>query len=127
MLFPFLYIAPSQKGGRGVFTNKSILANTIIEVSPVVVLSTKERKQVEATKLHYYIFEWGKSTRQACVALGYVSMYNHSFEPNCEYEQDYETQNMSVKTIRNVKKGEELLFSYNGDPGNTTPLWFKTV
>ena len=43
------------------------------------------------------------------------------------YEQDYEAQNMSVKTIRDIKKGEELFFSYNGDPNNKTPLWFKTV
>ena len=127
MLLSFLFIAPSVKGGRGVFTQKNIAAGTIIEISPVVILSVKDRKQVEGTKLYHYIFEWGKSTRQACVALGYVSMYNHSFEPNCEYEQDYEAQNMSVKTIRDVKKGEELFFSYNGDPDNKTPLWFKTV
>ncbi len=127
MLFPFLFINESDKGGRGVFTKKNIAAQTIIEVSPVIVLSTKERKQVEATKLYYYVFEWGKSTRQACVALGYVSMYNHSFEPNCEYEQDYEAQTMTVKTIRAIKKGEELFFSYNGDPENKAPLWFKSV
>ncbi len=127
MLSPFLLIAPSAKGGRGVFTSKNIQAATIIETSPVIVLSIKERKRVEETKLYNYIFEWGKSTRQACLALGYVSMYNHSFEPNCEYEQDFEAHTMMVKTLRFIKKGEELFFSYNGDPFNQNPLWFKTV
>lgn len=126
MLLPDLVIAPSESRGRGVFTTKNIPANTVIEISPVIELSPKERKQIEGTKLFYYIFEWGKSKRKAAVALGYVSMYNHSFEPNCEYEMDYENGTMTVRTIKQVKKGEELFFSYNGDPSDKSPLWFKT-
>jgi SET domain-containing protein len=126
MLLPHLVIAPSGKKGRGVFTTKNIATNTRIEISPVIELTTKDRKQLEGTKLYHYIFEWGNSRRQACVALGYVSMYNHSFEPNCEYEMDYEELTMTVRTIKPVKKGEELTFSYNGDPGDQTPLWFET-
>lgn len=126
MLLPYLTIAPSEKGGRGVFTTKNIPADTVIEISPVIPLTTKERKQIEGTKLYHYIFEWGTSRKQACVALGYVSMYNHSFEPNCAYEMDYGESIMSVRTIKPVKKGEELYFSYNGDPDDKSPLWFET-
>lgn len=124
MLLPHLVIAPSEKGGRGVFTTKNIPANTTIEISPVIDLTTKERKQIEGTRLYHYIFEWGVSRRQACMALGYVSMYNHAYEPNCEYEMDYEARTMTVRTIKPVKKGEELYFSYNGNPDDKTPLWF---
>ncbi len=127
MLAPYLIIAVSPKGGKGVFTTRSIKKGTIIEVAPVIVLSVKDRKIADTTKLYNYVFEWGKSKRQACVGLGYISMYNHSFEPNCEYEQDYETELMMVKTLRDIKKGEELFFSYNGDPENKRGLWFKTV
>ncbi len=127
MLLPFLVIAPSANRGRGVFTTKNIAAGTVIEISPVIELSPKDRKQIEETKLFHYIFEWGKSKRKAAVALGYVSMYNHSFSPNCEYEMDYENLNMTVRTIKAVKKGEELYFSYNGDPTDQAPLWFKTT
>jgi hypothetical protein len=126
-MLPNLVIAPSDSRGRGVFTTKNIPAGTVIEISPVIVLSTKERKQIEGTKLFHYIFEWGTSKRKAAMALGYVSMYNHSFEPNCEYEMDYENSNMTIRTIRPVKKGEELYFSYNGDPNDKSPLWFDTV
>jgi uncharacterized protein len=126
MLQPYLVIAPSEKGGRGVYTTKNIPADTIIEISPVIPLKIKDRKKLEGTKLYHYIFEWGTSKRQACVALGYISMYNHSFNPNCEYEMDYEAENMTVKTIRAIKKGEELYFSYNGDPKDQTALWFET-
>lgn len=126
MLLPNLVIAPSENRGRGVFTTKEIPAYTIIEISPVIELSPKDRKQLEGTKLFLYIFEWGKSKRKAAVALGYVSMYNHSYEPNCEYEMDYDNGTMTVRTIAKVKKGSELFFSYNGDPTNQAPLWFKT-
>jgi SET domain-containing protein len=126
MLLPYLSIAPSEKRGRGVFTTKNIPADTIIEISPVIELSEKERKQIEGTKLYHYIFEWGKSKRKAAMALGYISMYNHSFDPNCSYEMDYESGNMTIRTIKTVKKGEELYFSYNGDPADQSPLWFKT-
>lgn len=127
MLLPYLSIAPSQKRGRGVFTTKNIPADTVIEISPVIELSEKERKQIEGTKLYHYIFEWGKSKRKAAMALGYISMYNHSFDPNCSYEMDYDSGNMTIRTIKNIKKGEELYFSYNGDPADQSPLWFKTA
>ena len=126
MLLPHLVIASSNIGGRGVFTTKNIPAGTTIEISPVIALTTKERKQIEGTKLYHYIFEWGTSRRQAGMALGYISMYNHSFEPNCEYEQDYEEKTMTIRTIKEVKKGEELFFSYNGHADDKTPLWFQT-
>ena len=126
MLLPNLVIAPSENRGRGVFTTRNIPANTVIEISPVIELSPNDRKQIEGTKLFYYIFEWGKSKRKAAMALGYISMYNHSFEPNCEYEMDYENGNMTVRTIKQVKKGEELFFNYNGVPEDKSPLWFKT-
>lgn len=127
MILPFLVIAPAGKKGRGVYTTHKIPAFTIIEISPVIELSVKERKQIEGTRLYHYIFEWGKSRRQACVALGYVSMYNHSFEPNCVYEMDYVAKTMTIRTIKDVKKGDELCFSYNGDPEDKSALWFKTV
>jgi SET domain-containing protein len=126
MILPYLVIAPSENRGRGVFTTKPIPADTVIEISPVIELTPKERKQIEGTKLYHYIFEWGKTKRKAAMALGYISMYNHSFEPNCVYEMDYEYLTMTIKTIKRVKKGEELYFSYNGNADDKTPLWFKT-
>jgi hypothetical protein len=126
MLLSSLQIGVSDNRGRGVFTTKNIPSGTVIEVSPVIELSIKDREKIEGTLLYHYIFEWGTRKRKAALALGYVSMYNHSFEPNCEYEQDYEAKTMTVRTIRNVKKGEELYFSYNGNPDDKTPLWFPT-
>ena len=127
MILPSLVIAPSPKGGkggRGVFATENIEADTILEISPVIVLSATERKAIEETKLYHYIFEWGKTRKQGCVALGYVSMYNHDYSANCEYEMDFEASTISVKAIKAIKKGEELCINYNADPEDKTPVWF---
>ena len=60
MVFEGLYIEKSNGKGRGVFTKQTIPANTIIEISPVVVMSAEERTLLDQTLLHDYIFEWGK-------------------------------------------------------------------
>jgi SET domain-containing protein len=121
---PYLFIASSDKGGRGVFTSQNIPADTVIEISPVLVLTAKERQEVEKTKLFDYIFEWGKSRKQGALALGYVSMYNHSYNSNCDYEMDFDDKTMTVKTVKPIATGEELFINYNALPDDSTPVWF---
>ncbi len=125
MMMPYLFIAPSLKRGRGVFTSKNIPANTVIEISPVIVLSSTERTQVENTKLFNYIFEWGETKKMGCIALGYISLYNHNYSSNCDYEMDYKKQLLTIRTVKAVKKGEELCINYNASPDDKTKIWFN--
>jgi uncharacterized protein len=127
MILPQLFIAPTDRKGRGVYTSKRIPANTIIEISPVIVLSPKERKAIEETKLYNYIFEWGNSNRQGAMGLGYISLYNHSYNANCEYDMDYENLIMTIKTVKPVKKGSELCINYNATPDDKTAIWFEAM
>jgi len=124
MILPFLFIASSNKKGRGVFTSENIQDKTIIEISPAIVLSNNDRLLLDQTLLHDYIFEWGSKHNQCCVALGYVSLYNHSYQSNCEYVMDYEQELISIKTMRPIKAGEELFINYNGDWNNRKKVWF---
>jgi len=126
MIAPFLFIDSADKRGRGVFTSKKINKGTTIEVSPVIVLTQKERKTIEKTKLFDYIFEWGENKKMACVALGYVSLYNHEYSSNCEYEMDFEKRLMTIRTVRTIQKGEELTVNYNANPNDKTKVWFDT-
>lgn len=125
MILPILVVAPSDKRGRGVFASEKITEGTLIEISPVLVFSAKDRKQVEKTMLFDYIFEWGKKRKKACIALGYLSLYNHAYDANCEYEMDYDTELMSIKTVREIEKGEELFVNYNAVADDATPIWFE--
>jgi len=125
MLKPELFIDSSTVKGRGVFTNMAIKADTIIEVAPVIVMSKEDRQLLDKTLLHDYIFEWGKLKDKCCMALGLVPMYNHSYKSNCEYFMDFEEDTIAVKTVRNIKKGEELTINYNGDWNDPAKLWFE--
>ena len=124
MILPILVVAPSELRGRGVFASEKIPAETIIEISPVLVMSAKDRKQVEKTMLFDYIFEWGVGEKQVCIALGYLSLYNHAYNANCIYEMDYDHNLITIKTVRAIKKGEELFINYNAVADDSSPIWF---
>ena len=127
MIKQFLYIQKSEGKGRGVFTSKIIDANVVIEESPVIVMSAEDRTLLDKTLLHDYVFEWGIDKVKCCMALGYVPVYNHSYNSNCEYFMDYEEETIQIKTIRPVKKGEELTINYNGDWNNDKKIWFDAL
>ncbi len=124
MILPFLFIGPTSGMGRGVFTSEDIVAGTVVEVAPVIIMSSKERKLLDQTLLHNYIFEWGDKKDRCCMALGYLPIYNHSYTSNCEYEMDFEQEQISIKAVRNIKAGEELFINYNGDWNDGKLLWF---
>ncbi len=125
MISPFLFIADSFNKGRGVFTSADIAQGRVIEISPVIVMSKKDRLMIDQTLLHDYIFEWGHNKNQCALALGYVSVYNHSYQSNCEYEMDYVEEIISIKTIRFINSGEELYINYNGNWDDKKTLWFE--
>jgi SET domain-containing protein len=110
--------------GRGVFTSKDIEEGMIIEISPVIVMSHEERKLLDQTSLHDYIFEWGEKKDHCCMAMGYVPVYNHSYHSNCEYEMDFDNASIRVMSVRFIKAGEELFINYNGDWNDSKPVWF---
>ena len=124
MIKPYLYLSKTSSKGRGIFTKKKIDTNTIIEHSPVIVMSAEDRRQLDKTLLHDYIFEWGGQKDKCCMALGYISIYNHSYQSNCEYFMDFEKEMIQIKTIRRIEKGEELTINYNGDWNNSKQVWF---
>ncbi|HLG41113.1 MAG TPA: SET domain-containing protein [Chitinophagaceae bacterium] len=124
MILPFLFIAPTDNMGRGVFTSENIDEGIMIEVSPVIVMSRDERRLLDQTLLHDYIFEWGEKKDQCCMALGYVPVYNHSYRSNCEYEMDFDTASISIKAVRFIKAGEELFINYNGGWNDSKRIWF---
>jgi len=125
MIASFLFIGTSGEKGRGVFTSENIPENTIIEISPVIVMDAADRKLLDQTILHDYIFEWGENHRQCCMALGYLSLYNHSYQSNCEYQMNYVEEMITIQTIRHVGAGEELFINYNGDWNNKKSVWFE--
>ncbi|MCF3107851.1 SET domain-containing protein [Niabella sp. CC-SYL272] len=126
MIASGLYIAQTEKMGRGVFTSVAITAGSVIEVAPVIVMSQRERELLDQTLLHDYIFEWGAEGEQCAMALGWVAVYNHSYRANCDYEMDYTTDSIQIITVRDIQAGEELFINYGGSWDEQKPVWFET-
>ena len=123
MMHPEIFVAKTEHKGWGVFTKSNIAADTVVEISPVVVMTQDERKLIDQTILYNYIFEW--DNEQCCMAMGLIPIYNHAYSSNCEYFQDYDEGTIFIKTVRDIKAGEELCINYNGDWDNNKEVWFE--
>lgn len=120
-----LYIKDAGKKGRGVFTANPIAENTVLEISPVLVLKAKDRQVCEDTLLYYYIFEWGNKGKKGAIGLGYISIYNHASPSNCEYTMDFGEQTITITAMRDIAAGEELTINYSAGWDDWKPVWFE--
>jgi len=120
---PHLYVAPSDLGGRGVFTAREIPAGTIIELAHVVLLSADDRTVIHETHLHDYYFQWDGD--RAAIALGLGSLYNHADAANAAFELDYDFEQIRFTALMDIAAGSEITIDYRlGDP--EMELWFTT-
>ncbi len=110
MNLPFKIGISPQLKIRGLIATEQIAKGSIIEKCPTVLIDIKDEECLEKTNLTRYYFKY--SDEFHAVGLGYVSLANHSFEPNCELEYDFDNQTISLKALVNIKKGEELTFEY---------------
>ena len=122
-----LYIQDTPGKGRGVFCFYPIAKDTIIETSPVLVMSAADRVHLDQTPLRDYIFEWGENQENCCTAWGYLSMYNHDYHSNAEYFMDFEESKMTIVAVRDIPVGEEITINYNGDWDDEKKLWFDAI
>lgn len=123
-LSDLITVQKTTRMGRGVFARATLPAGLLLETAPVIVMSKGEQSLLDQTLLHDYIFLWGEKEDQCCMALGYVSLYNHSAKANCEYVMDFEQQLISIITVREIQAGAELFINYNGDWNDERPVWF---
>lgn len=121
----YLFVAMTPDRGRAVFTSKVIPQGTVIEIAPMIVFSEKDRLLLNDTFLYEYYFEWGKSGRKGALALGFGSLYNHSYSPNARYIPDFDLNVLEFVAIRDIHPGEEICVNYNLDPDDQTPVWWE--
>ena len=111
-LTPFLpdnlFVAKTPDRGRAVFTSNE-----------------KDRLLLNDTFLYEYYFEWGKSGRKGALALGFGSLYNHSYAPNARYLPDFDLNILEFVAVRDIQPGEEICVNYNLDPDDQTPVWWE--
>jgi SET domain-containing protein len=111
--------------GQGVFARRAIQKGEIIERVPVLVMTAEEFDEGLAnTPLKDYCFGWGVD--KVALALGYGSLYNHSYKPNARYD-DVGHRTKAFVAIRAITQGEEITINYHGKPTSRAKVWFDVV
>lgn len=108
--------------GRGVFARRALRKGEIIEISPVVPVDKKNvRENGEAPDGYLLMWDENKKGEEYSMPLGYIMMYNHSDTPNIELHTNHRRYEITVKTLRAIKRGEELVWDYKCE------IWFDDV
>ena len=111
--------------GRGVYARTAIPSNTLVEVSPALVVPASEyaAHSLSGTIFESYLFTWSKPSGDLALALGIGSLFNHSDSlPNVSYTLDKRNVSIRYTTTKDVPQGEELCIFYGhgvvfGDKG----------
>jgi hypothetical protein len=105
--------------GRGVFAVRPIGRGEVVETCPMLVA---DDEQGEALSLgaEGYVFGWGDGS--TALALGYGSLYNHSFAPNATTLET--PDELVITAVRDIAAGEEIFINYTGTGSDAEELWF---
>ena len=106
----------------GVFAQSEIKTWETIEICPIILLNQQDTAVIDRTHLYNYYFSW--ANQWSALALGYGSLYNHSYSPNARYQKDFVIQTIHFLALRDISRGEEITVNYNGDPLIQEKVWF---
>lgn len=110
--------------GRGIFAARTIQEGELIHQAPVIVCPGNQYYKLKKTALRDYYFNWGKNYDHVAIALGYGSLFNHSYSPNAIFENNLKQETVDFFALKEIEAGEEIFVNYNGDPDDKGPLWF---
>ncbi len=117
-----IYSKQTRTRGRGIFARCPIKDGTLIEELPVLLLPVEEIWQPEGnSELANYVFHWNNT--HVGLALGFGSLYNHSYEPNARCE-DVRPRTKRIIAIRDIATDEEITINYGGSPESKAPVGF---
>ncbi len=101
-------VLPAGKKGRGVFAKGPLVEGEVVEHSPVIVLEREDGRKLLQTKIGSHAFDLGRN--RVGIGLGYASLYNHSKNPNAEFESSLD--GLRIVAVRNIRAGEEIIINY---------------
>lgn len=122
-----LEVKDSFGKGRGVFATKPIEEGVCFECSPIIEIPMKEISQIRRTVIGNYYFKWFNHNIGGAIALGFGSLYNHSYKPNANFSINFEKNTIDFYSLRLISQGEEITINYKGSPESKEKLWFSPV
>lgn len=123
-----VYIGQSKilNAGQGVYAKCDIKKSEIIERCPVIEVPKHDVSNVRESILVTYFFYFGKNKKRLAIALGFGSIYNHSYEPNATYKVKLTEKIIDFVALNDIKKDDEITVNYNyGNPKDKSSLWFE--
>jgi uncharacterized protein len=120
-----VYVRDSSLHGLGVFAAVPHQPGALLEVSPVLVVPRQDVPALRRTPLATYYFCWPKGS--AALALGYGSLYNHSYRPRAGIEYDVDNGLILFMALQPIEMNQEITINYHGNPADTTPVWFTVA
>ena len=66
-----------------------------------------------------------RSRGRGVFALGYGSIYNHSYSPNARYVKHFDRRTIDFIALWDIAAGEEIPTNYNGVPDSKKMVWFE--
>lgn len=115
-----------KNAGRGVYAKVDIKKGEIIEKCPMLIIPKGEIKDIVGNTLATYLFSFGKKKENLALALGFGSIYNHSYSPNAAYKIKPKDEIIDFVALEDIKKGSEILINYIHDnPEKNGTLWFE--
>jgi SET domain-containing protein len=123
----YLYVRKSKikNAGRGVFAGRAIRKGGLIERCPLIELSEADNSGINESFLVTYLFYFGKNKERSALALGFGSIYNHSYKPNAKFKILPSENLVEFTALTDIKKDDEITFNYTGPGINFPPLWFE--
>jgi SET domain-containing protein len=122
-----VYVADAGVKGRGVFASRDIKKGELIERAPVVLVPLEQNKLIDQTRLYNYYYAWAPEDEGIAIALGYGSIYNHSYTPNAYFDRRFDKGVVDFYAVKDIAVGEEIMTNYNGDPDDQDPIDFFDV
>jgi len=101
-------IGDAGSKGRGIFAVVPIERGEAVEVAPALKIPVADIDAVNSTFLAYYSFLQRDGLE--LIGLGYISLYNHSFEPNATFV--LMPRAIMITALRRIAEGEEISFDY---------------
>ena len=106
--------------GRGVFAVDTIGAGEEIERCPMLIADGEQGAALERGA-EGYVFRWGETA--TALALGYGSLYNHSYDPNATTLET--SDELVITAVRDIAPGEEIFINYMGTEQDG--VWFDDL
>jgi SET domain-containing protein len=115
-------IVRKNKRGRGLYAGRAFRKRELVIENHVLIFPNKGASP--RSVIHKYTFEWVDDETSA-LALGLGSLINHSYDPNVIYLFRWREKTIRFVSLRDIRKGEEILMNYNHDPDDKSRVGFK--